>query len=117
MSSTFLKHIRLNRYTWCSNDGQTRTILDYVLAEKYFQQYITGCWVLQGFDADHFLPKTTLYGQSTRKARIRYCKNPKIPKLIIKDLRNPDIIPKYNEAVTINLQNSSSDIETATNIT
>ena len=119
MSSTFFKHRKLHRYTWYCNDGQTRKILDYILAEKYVQQYITDCRVMAGFDADsdHHLLKTALYTPSTRQARIKSCKNPKTPKLNIKALQNPDIIQKYTEAVTINLQNSSNAVESVTNIT
>ena len=45
ISSTFFKHRMLHRYTWYSNDGKTRKIIDYVLAEQSVQRYITDCRV------------------------------------------------------------------------
>ena len=59
----------LHCYTWYSNDGRTRKIIDYVLAERYVQQYITDCRVRRGINikTDHRLLKTTLRTPTTRK--------------------------------------------------
>ena len=43
------KHRMLHRYTWYSNDGKTRKILDYELTENYVQQYISDCRVKTWF--------------------------------------------------------------------
>ena len=74
---------------------------------------------MRGFDAesDHRLLKTTLFTPSTRQSRRKYCKIPKTPKPNTKALQNPDIMQKYTETVTINLQNSSNTVESASDIT
>ena len=33
------------RYTWFSNDGKTKRVLDYILTEHFIQQYVTNCFV------------------------------------------------------------------------
>ena len=120
ISATFFKHRMLHRYTWYSNDGRTRKILDYVLTEKYVQQHITDCRVMRGFDADsdHCLLKTSLYTPSTRQARRKYCKNPKAPKPNVKALQKTDVMQKYTETVTRKLEsNNSTNNESALSIT
>ena len=61
----------IDRYTWYSNDKKTNKINDYVLTEKYIQQYVIQCIVMReyDFDSDHCLLKTTLTTPCTRKAR------------------------------------------------
>ena len=50
MSKTFFKHRMLHKYTWYSNDGKTRKIIDYILVEKYIHQYMTNCRVFTIYD-------------------------------------------------------------------
>ena len=109
IAATFFKHRRLHRYTWYSNDGRTRKVIDNVLAERYEQQYITDCRVLRGFnvDSDHRYLRTTLFTPMTRHARARYCKNPTKPKLDIKALKNPNVRQKYCSSVDTYLSDSS----------
>ena len=113
IASTFFKHQLLHRYTWYSNDGKTRKILDYVLTESYVQQYISDCRVKRGFnvDSDHCLLQTTLFTPMTRQARKRYCKILRTPKVNIKELQDPVIMQKYTETVSDKLRNSSNDNE------
>ena len=108
--STFFKHRMLHRYTWYSNDKRTKKVLDYVLAEKYIQNYTTDCRVYIGFqvDTDHKLLKTTLNAPTCKSARRRYCKNPTAPKVRydIKSVKNPATKILYTDS----LNNSIPDI-------
>ena len=100
----------LHRYTWYSNDKRTKKVLDYVLAEKYIQNYTTDCRVYIGFqvDTDHKLLKTTLNAPTCKSARRRYCKNPTAPKVRydIKSVKNPATKILYTDS----LNNSIPDI-------
>ena len=85
-------------------------MLDYVLAEKYIQNYTTDCRVYIGFqvDTDHKLLKTTLIAPTCKSARRRYCKNPTAPKVRydIKSVKNPATKILYTDS----LNNSIPDI-------
>ena len=61
----------IDQYTWYSNDKKSKKINDYILMEKYVQQYVTQCIVMReyDFDSDHRLLKTTLTTPCTRKAK------------------------------------------------
>ena len=107
ISSTFFKHRLLHRYTWYSNDGKTRKIIDYVLVESYVQQYVTDCRVKRGFDfdSDHRLLKTTMTTPTTRHARRRYNKQPRKPSLHVKSLLDGDTQKKFADTVNRELRN------------
>ena len=111
IASTFFKHRILHRYTWYSNDGKARKILDYVLAERYVQQYITDCRVKRGFSVDHYLLQTTLITPIPRNARRKYCKLPKTPKANTKALQDPVLMQRYIEVVSQKLYISSNTME------
>ena len=89
--------------TWYSNDKRTKKVIDYILAEKYVQQFTTDCRVYLGFqvETDHRLLKTTINAPATKKARRRYCKNPTPPKRNhnIKALQIPEIQKSFVEAL------------------
>lgn len=59
------------RYTWHSNDGATTRVLDYVLSEKFVQQYVTDCVVEDKyeFESDHRLVVTSLLTPKSKSAR------------------------------------------------
>ena len=71
MVQTFFDHQLEKRYTWYSNDGKTKKIIDYVLAENFVQQFITDCRVEPEFDfeSDHRLITTEMHTPRTRQAR------------------------------------------------
>ena len=73
ISSTYFKHRMLHRYTWYSNDGKTRKINDYILAEQYVQQYLTDCRVYRSIniESDHRLLKATIRAPTTRKKFVK----------------------------------------------
>ena len=111
MSSTFFKHRKVHRYTWYSNDGKTRKVIDYVLAEKFVQQYMTDCRVYRGvtIDSDHRLLQATLCTPATRKTRRRFRKYPVPPKRDIKSLLNPSTREKYSMTIDQKLQINPPD--------
>ena len=119
ISSTFFKHRLLHRYTWYSNDKKTRKILDYILSEKYIQNYMVDCRVYRGFhvETDHQLLKATIYAPSTRKSRKKFCNNPKPPKrrINLKMLIDKDIREQYTNSLDQKLQLSKNvDADTTT---
>ena len=60
LPQTYYDHPHEERYTWFSNDGRTKKVLDYVLLEPFVQQYVTQCSVESkyNFDSDHRLVVT-----------------------------------------------------------
>ena len=106
----------IDRYTWYSNDKKTKKINDYVLTEKYVQQYVTQCIVMRDFDSDHRLLKTTLTTPCTRKAR-RTTKKP-TNKLLsdIKSLHNPNIQATYAATVNRKLRENATLHQTPSDI-
>ena len=113
ISSSFFKHRMLHRYTWYSNDGKTRKILDYVLVETYVQQYVTDCRVKRwfDFDTDHRLLKTSLCTPSTRKAKRKCNAKPQKPKVNIKALMDPAVTKKFADTVSKELRTSDNHPE------
>ena len=59
------------RFTWFSNDGKTKRVLDYVLSEKYVTQYVTRCAVDLDckVESDHRLVVTDLQTPCTKRSR------------------------------------------------
>ena len=110
ISSSFFDYTMIDRYTWYSNDKKTNKINDYVLTEKYVQQYVTQCIVMRdyNFDSDYRLLKTTLTTPCTRKAR-RITKKP-TNKLLpdIKSLHNPNIQATYTATVHRKLRENAT---------
>ena len=60
-----------DRYTWYSNDGKTKRVLDYMLAERFLQQYMENCTVKNEyeFDSDHKLVVAEFRTPCTKRAR------------------------------------------------
>ena len=71
ISSTFFAHPPENRYTWYSPDGRTVRVNDYILTEKYVQDYMTDCKAEPDIDldSDHRILISSMYTPSTKKAR------------------------------------------------
>ena len=61
------------RFTWISNDGKIKRVLDYILTEKFVRQYVRRCGVTSDykFESDHRLIVTELATLSTKRARWR----------------------------------------------
>ena len=45
LSSTFFEHEKEDRFTWFSNDGKTKKILDHILASQTLQKQMIDCKV------------------------------------------------------------------------
>ena len=60
-----------DRYTWYSNDGKTKRVLDYILAQRFLQQYMESCTVNQDyeFDSDHKLLVAEFRTPCTKRGR------------------------------------------------
>ena len=60
-------------FTRFSNDGKTKRVLDYILAERFIQQYITSCFVEPDcqIESDHRLIVTNLSTPRCKRARWR----------------------------------------------
>ena len=47
MTQTYFEKPLSQRYTWFSNDGHTKRVLDYILMERFVQQYVIDCFKLK----------------------------------------------------------------------
>ena len=83
----------MNQYTWYSNYKITKRVLDYVLTEKYVQQYATNCIFDPqiDFESDHRLMITDFTTLTTRKKHHQ--------KVKVKSHRKPEIKSAYAEAI------------------
>ena len=116
ISNTFFKHRRIHRITWYSNDGKTCKILDYVLAEKFVQQYITNCRVRGGFikqeHSDHRLLVTNICSPITKQARYKFRNRPRpSPKPDLQQLHDPDVCQRYVNAIDTQLMCNDEQME------
>ena len=70
MSQTYFNHPVEERYTWFSPDGKTRKVLDYILVNKFVQDYISECKVWQSdIESDHRMLVASIRSPKTKKAR------------------------------------------------
>ena len=106
MASTFFEHPLENRYTWYSCDHHTIKKVDYVLVQRFVQQYVTECMVRPeiDFDTDHKLLLTEMYTPTTRRARWKKKKIRMTTKKNVSLLRDIEIkthfCDKINEKLT-----------------
>ena len=89
------------RYTWYSNDVKTKKVLDYILVEKFIQQYIKECYVGNEFDfeSDHRVIITELNTPRTKRARWKP-KNKVLRRRDIKALEQSAIQEQFIEKIT-----------------
>ena len=100
MVQSFFEHELDARYTWFSNDHTTKKVLDYVLVERYLEQYVESCYVANefNFETDHRLLITAFDTPSTKRARWRK-RNKIVRSVNAKALKKPEIKEAYIEAV------------------
>ena len=104
------------RFTWFSNDGKTKRVLDYILAERFVQQYVTRCSVASDykFESDHRLIVTELSTPSTKRARWRTRKKIEKPRnlkaLEIQETRK-DYASEVINQIPITDENESIDLK------
>ena len=86
IASTYFDYDTENRLTWYSPDKRTKRVNDYVLTEKFVQQYVTACIALpdRDFNSDHRILVTELNTPKTKKARFKERKTNSKPKPNVK---------------------------------
>ena len=101
ITSSFFDYPLINRYTWYSTDGITMRVNDYVLTERFVQDFVTDCKAEPGldFDSDHRIMITSLHTPMTRKARWKPIQLPKKPQPDINALRNPVIADSFLKSI------------------
>ena len=82
MPQSYFKKDLINRHTWYSSDGKTKKILDYIMLQRFMNQYVIDCEVKPEykFESDHRLLETTLLTPRNKHARWKPKSTPK-PKL------------------------------------
>ena len=70
MTQIYFDH-PLEERTWYSENKTTKKVIDYILMERYIQQFVQGCSVKSQIDfgSDHRLLLTEMHTPSTRRAR------------------------------------------------
>ena len=71
MPQSYFDRPLINRLTWYSNDGKTAKILDYVMVQRFVNQFISNCEVSTEFtfETDHRLLVTSLSTPRDKKSR------------------------------------------------
>ena len=87
MPQTYFVHSLDERYTWYSPDNKTKKVLDYVLTQRFVNQYIKECYVNPqlDFESDHRLVVTEIETPKDKRSRWKV-KPPKIQRPDIKRL-------------------------------
>ena len=102
------------RYTWFSNDGKTKRVLDYILTEHFIQQYVSNCFVASDchVDSDHRLIVANLLTPSTKRARWRKREPREVPRNL-KSLESKNVRQKFMQEVAnrIPITNSNDPLE------
>ena len=113
MSQTYFDYPINERYTWYSGDKKTKKVLDYVLVEKFIQEYIIDCSVKSDciIESDHRLLVTKMNTPKTKKARRKPKRQPKPPsKPDINSLDNKEVKEKFINALTAAI-NRTNDLK------
>ena len=73
IASSFFEYPLENRYTWYSCDRVTKRVTDYVLTERFVQQFVSDCIAEPecDFDSDHRVLITKLETPCNRRSRWR----------------------------------------------
>ena len=106
MPQTYFDHPLNNRYTWYSNDGRTKKVLDYILTQSFVQQFIASCDVNSdlNIETDHRLLSTTIIPPETKKARRKPKQKARKEKLDLNALNNDEVKKRFAMAVSEKLQ-------------
>ena len=110
ISSTFFDHPPENRFTWYSPDGRTIRVNDYILAEKYVQDYITERKAEPDIDldSDHRILIASLNTPSTKKARRKPKRRAAIAKPDLSTLNAEQTEKKFQNSVLESLRRNNS---------
>ena len=110
MIQTYFEYPLEKRYTWYSNDGKTKKILDFTLVQSFTHQFVDDCQVIQEniFNSDHRLVQTVLTTPMTKKAGFKKRNCTKKP-IDIKSLRGVEVQTEYTNAVRDKFSSSCND--------
>ena len=112
ITSTFFDYPLENRYTWYSIDGKTKRVNDYVLMERFVQNFVIDCKAEPDidFDSDHRILITSLHTPMTRRARWRPRQTQKKPQPDLKALQIPTIENSFLESIDNQLSNDNEAV-------
>ena len=112
ITSTFFNYPLENRYTWYSIDGKTKRVNDYVLMERFVQDFVTDCKAEPDidFDSDHRVLITSLHTPMTRRARWRPRQTQNKPQPDLKALQIPTIEKSFMESIENQLSNDNEAV-------
>jgi hypothetical protein len=102
MPQSFFDKPLPNRYTWYSSDRKTKKIIDYILLQRFVNQYVVDCEVNPeyNFESDHRLLTTTLSTPKNKKSRWKPKTVPKPKtndKLLVENKYKSDYVKKLSE--------------------
>ena len=114
MASSFFDYPLKNRFTWYSPDQRTKKKNDYVLTEKFVQQFIKSCKAEPDidFDSDHRILITELLTPMTRRARWKKKESKSNPKPNIALLKDAYVRSQFQEKLRSSLQNETLTADT-----
>ena len=109
MPQSFFDKPLPNRYTWYSSDGKTKKIIDYILLQRFVNQYVVDCEVNPeyNFESDHRLLTTTLSTPKNKKSRWKPKIAPKPKtndKLLVENKYKSDYVKKSSEHLKASLR-------------
>ena len=101
MLQTFFDYPVDRRYTWFSNDGVTRRVRDYVLAEEFVKKYTNDCSVDDSFDveSDHRIIVTELNTPRSKRARWKRQTTNNKAQVDVRSLAMTDLQNKFKNSV------------------
>ena len=113
MPQSFFDKPLPNRYTWYSSDGKTKKIIDYILLQRFVNQYVVDCEVNPEyiFESDHRLLTTTLSTPKNKKSRWKPKTVPKPKtndKLLVENKYKSDYVKKSSEYLKASLHARTS---------
>ena len=108
MLQTFFDHPTENRYTWFSNDGTTKKVLDYILTERFVNNYTENCFVddVVDIESDHRLVVAVLNTPRSKRARWKKQKLNKSDQVDVSSLANKDVQNSFKLSVERNFVTS-----------
>ena len=116
IASTYFEYSDECRYTWYSCDKKTKRINDYVITERFVQQYVTDCLAKPeyDFDSDHRILITYLRTPTTRKARWRRKSNSKKAEPDEKFLEENETRKSFHHSLSKSLESDTEKLKSST---
>ena len=118
VASTFFTHKPVNNYTWYSNDGVTKKIIDLCLNDKFLQKHCLDSRVRRSYDfhSDHRMvvtrfrvPKKRIFKKKANKAE----RKPKYDFGAVNDKHHSDFISKLDDGSFDSAKNIVTSLKSA----